>query len=54
MSEPASSAPRNPWGARGLEWQVASPPPEHNFDEPVVVLADDYEPYDYWRPERTS
>jgi len=25
-------APANPWGGRTLEWQVASPPPEHNFD----------------------
>jgi cytochrome c oxidase subunit 1 len=22
----------NPWGATGLEWQTASPPPTHNFD----------------------
>ncbi len=28
----------NPWGATGLEWQTASPPPEHNFaDVPLVV-----------------
>ncbi|MEQ8349605.1 MAG: cbb3-type cytochrome c oxidase subunit I [Sneathiellaceae bacterium] len=34
----------NPWGAAGLEWRAASPPPEHNFtDEPVV----DGPPYDY-------
>ncbi|TPK42204.1 cytochrome c oxidase subunit I [Mesorhizobium sp. B2-5-4] len=25
-------APANPWGATGLEWQTASPPPPHNFD----------------------
>ena len=23
----------NPWGATGLEWKTASPPPLHNFDE---------------------
>jgi cytochrome c oxidase subunit 1 len=29
----------NPWGASGLEWQTASPPPTHNFEEtPVVTL----------------
>jgi cytochrome c oxidase subunit I len=27
----------NPWGATGLEWQTASPPPTHNFDsEPAA------------------
>jgi cytochrome c oxidase subunit 1 len=30
-------APANPWGAKGLEWETASPPPTFNFDEPVVV-----------------
>lgn len=25
-------AAANPWGARTLEWQVSSPPPEHNFE----------------------
>jgi cytochrome c oxidase subunit 1 len=29
----------NPWGAVGLEWQTASPPPTHNFD--VTPLAPD-------------
>ena len=34
----------NPWGAFGLEWEIPSPPPPHNFDEtPVVEL----EAYDY-------
>jgi cytochrome c oxidase subunit 1 len=34
----------NPWKATGLEWQTASPPPPHNFEEtPVVVRA----PYEY-------
>ncbi|MFO1522773.1 MAG: cytochrome c oxidase subunit I [Kiritimatiellia bacterium] len=38
-------APRNPWGATGLEWnEVDSPPHEHNFDAPPVV---DKEAYDY-------
>ncbi|CAH0260299.1 Cytochrome c oxidase subunit 1 [Massilia sp. Bi118] len=37
-------APSNPWQATGLEWQTASPPPEHNFaQQPVVVR----EPYAY-------
>ena len=34
----------NPWGAFGLEWETASPPPPHNFDEPPVV---ELEAYDY-------
>ena len=36
-------APQNPWGARGLEWEVAaSPPSQFNFDEPVVVTQEAY------------
>jgi cytochrome c oxidase subunit 1 len=27
----------NPWEARGLEWETASPPPTHNFHEQPVV-----------------
>jgi cytochrome c oxidase subunit I len=34
----------NPWRSRGLEWQVASPPPPGNFDQVPVVLS---APYDY-------
>jgi cytochrome c oxidase subunit 1 len=34
----------NPWNSRGLEWQVASPPPPGNFEHIPVVLAG---PYDY-------
>ena len=34
----------NPWGATGLEWTTASPPPVENFTEPVVVTE---EPYEY-------
>jgi cytochrome c oxidase subunit 1 len=33
----------NPWQSRGLEWQVASPPPLHNFDRVPVVLSGPYE-----------
>src|SRR5579862_6848279 len=32
---PRASA--NPWGAHGLEWEVASPPPSHNFHEIPIV-----------------
>ena len=32
----------NPWGATGLEWQVASPPPSHNFDELPIVTQPPY------------
>lgn len=34
----------NPWRSRSPEWQVASPMPEHNYDEPLEVIG---EPYDY-------
>jgi cytochrome c oxidase subunit I len=34
----------NPWGAKGLEWETASPPPTENFEGPVVVTE---EPYNY-------
>jgi len=34
----------NPWGATGLEWQTASPPPTENFAVVPVVTR---EPYDY-------
>lgn len=36
-------APANPWGAKTLEWTVASPPPHHNFDTEPVVTAGPYE-----------
>jgi len=40
-------APANPWGSRGLEFQVPSPVPAHNFDHiPVIV----HGPYDYHKP----
>jgi len=32
----------NPWGATGLEWQTASPAPEHNFEETPVVTTGPY------------
>jgi cytochrome c oxidase subunit I len=35
---------RNPWQSRGLEWQIASPPPPQNFEHIPVVLS---APYDY-------
>jgi cytochrome c oxidase subunit 1 len=37
-------APANPWGARGLEWQVPSPPTTYNFDQVPHVQE---EAYDY-------
>ena len=37
-------APDNPWGGRTLEWQIPSPPPEHNFEEIPVIQ---YGPYKY-------
>jgi cytochrome c oxidase subunit 1 len=41
-------APANPWGATGLEWQTASPPPTVNFVETPVVTCG---PYAYPPPE---
>jgi cytochrome c oxidase subunit 1 len=41
-------APQNPWNARGLEWQVSSPPPVNNFEYIPVVLAG---PYEYGDPD---
>jgi cytochrome c oxidase subunit I len=41
-------APQNPWNARGLEWQVSSPPPADNFEHIPVVLAG---PYEYGDPD---
>jgi cytochrome c oxidase subunit 1 len=41
----------NPWNARTLEWQVSSPPPEENFEEPPQVLAP---PYGYGEKEEDS
>jgi cytochrome c oxidase subunit 1 len=35
-------AERNPWGATGLEWQAATPPPVHNFEETPVVTQPPY------------
>ncbi|MFQ5523907.1 MAG: cbb3-type cytochrome c oxidase subunit I [Acidimicrobiia bacterium] len=40
-------APDNPWGARTLEWQISSPPPEHNFPLLPEVVG---HPYDYGTP----
>ena len=37
-------ASSNPWGAKGLEWETASPPPTDNFEETPVVTG---EAYDY-------
>jgi cytochrome c oxidase subunit 1 len=37
-------APANPWDARGLEWETASPPPTLNFTSPPEVPRI---PYDY-------
>ena len=35
-------APPNPWGATGLEWQTASPPPTENFEVTPVVTQEVY------------
>lgn len=35
-------APNNPWGAAGLEWQIASPPTTFNFDKTPIVTEEAY------------
>ncbi len=40
VREPAEG---NIWNSRGLEWQVPSPPPVHNFEHVPVVLSGPYE-----------
>ncbi len=32
----------NPWGAKGLEWAIPSPPPSHNFDSVPIVTEEAY------------
>jgi cytochrome c oxidase subunit 1 len=56
--EPAEA---NPWGSRGLEWQLPTPIPPHDFDEIPVVLSAPYEygvtdapPVADLHPSRTS
>jgi cytochrome c oxidase subunit 1 len=34
----------NQWGSLSYEWRTSSPPPPHNFDEPLVTTPG---PYDY-------
>jgi cytochrome c oxidase subunit 1 len=34
----------NPWNARTIEWQIPSPPPQHNFTAQPRVIS---HPYDY-------
>lgn len=40
----------NPWGAKGLEWEISSPPPTENFKEIPVVTEEAYN-YAGKRPE---
>ena len=36
-------AGRNPWGSRGYEWDVPSPPPTGNFDQVPVFTRGPHE-----------
>jgi cytochrome c oxidase subunit 1 len=36
-------AATNPWRSRGLEWQIPTPPPVHNFDRIPVITSGPYE-----------
>jgi cytochrome c oxidase subunit 1 len=44
----AEVADPNPWGSRSPEWQIPSPVPEMNYDQPFVVTG---APYDYGIPD---
>ena len=44
-------AGQNPWGGVSLEWQTATPPITHNFEEQPVV---ERGPYDFDEIERTA
>ena len=35
--KPGDDDEANPWGGQTTEWLAASPAPEHNFDELVLV-----------------
>ncbi|HSQ27639.1 MAG TPA: cbb3-type cytochrome c oxidase subunit I [Anaerolineales bacterium] len=39
-----TAAEKNPWRSRSPEFQLASPIPVHNYDQPIEVIG---EPYDY-------
>ncbi len=41
-------AGRNPWNAKGLEWETPSPPPTENFEHKPIVTE---EPYNYHTEE---
>ncbi|HZD04235.1 MAG TPA: cbb3-type cytochrome c oxidase subunit I, partial [Longimicrobiales bacterium] len=43
-------SPDNPWRSRGFEWDTASPPPPHNFEEPPSFHG--RHPHDYYAPPR--
>ena len=36
------NATANPWGAKGLEWETASPPPTENFPVTPIVTTPAY------------
>ena len=35
-------APQNPWSAKGLEWEIATPPTLHNFETMPIVTEEAY------------
>ena len=39
-----SKAPDNPWGAKTLDWQLATPVTSENFKKIPVVTGDFYDP----------
>ena len=51
-----AKASANPWGAHGLEWETASPPPTSNFLETPIVTDEvyDFDPASEYEQERAT
>jgi len=48
-----AKAPKNPWGGLTFEWEIDSPPIEHNFPHEPVITHGPYD-YDTVRPPHTD
>lgn len=46
-----SKEAQNPWGGKTLEWQISSPPPEHNFAHIPVITGDEHDPKPIMTPK---
>jgi cytochrome c oxidase subunit 1 len=50
----APPAGDDPWGGHTLEWATTSPPPLHNFDEPLPPIRSNRPVWDLHHPEPAS